>query len=141
LWRALRLDAVVILAVVAVVHWFFLRPLLDLHGADYLADKLLHIVVPAMIVLGWLVFGPRQRITRAEFGPFLVLPVVWLVYTLIRGAIVHWYPYPFIDVDVHGYLYVAMACLGVSVLMLGLAVGSQLLDPRLPGTGLLTEGT
>src|SRR5690242_4238540 len=44
--RALRLDAVVLIAVVGVVHFFFLRPLLELDGADYLADKLLHMVVP-----------------------------------------------------------------------------------------------
>jgi uncharacterized membrane protein len=64
-WRVLRLDAVVGITVTAVVHWFFLRPLLDLHGGDYVADKLLHVVVPLLAVAGWLVFGPRGRIALA----------------------------------------------------------------------------
>ena len=30
----------------------------------------------------------------------MVFPIVWVVYTMIRGAIVGWYPYPFLDPDV-----------------------------------------
>ncbi len=86
-----------------VVHFFFLRPLLDLDGADLLADKLLHMVVPLLAVIGWFAFGPRGRAARADLVPFLVLPVFWLAYTLVRGAFVDWYPYPFIDVVEHGY--------------------------------------
>ena len=83
-WRALRLDAIVICFGGGVVHFFFLRPLLDLHGADLVADKLLHLVVPLLAVVGWVAFGPRGRATRADLAPFLVVPVVWLVYTLVR---------------------------------------------------------
>src|SRR5688572_2547329 len=56
-FRALRLDALVLAVGGGVVHWFLLRPLLDLDGADLLADKLLHIVVPLLCLVGWVVFG------------------------------------------------------------------------------------
>lgn len=121
LWRALRLDAVVICLGGGIVHFFFLRPLLDLDGWDLAADKLLHVVVPVLAVVGWVRFGPRGRATTADLGPFLVLPVFWLGYTLVRGAFVDWYPYPFIDVGEHGYGVVALNCLGVSLLMLLIA--------------------
>ena len=39
LLRVLRLDAVLGIAVTGVVHWFFLRPIMNLDGASYLADK------------------------------------------------------------------------------------------------------
>lgn len=130
-WRALRLDAVVICFGGGVVHFFFLRPLLHLHGADLLADKLLHVVVPVLAVVGWLAFGPRGRASRADLGPFLVVPVFWLLYTLVRGAFVDWYPYPFVDVGLHGYGVVALNSVGVSALMLGLALGAVWLDARL----------
>ncbi len=132
-WRALRLDAVVICFGGGVVHFFLLRPLLDLSGADLLADRLLHVVVPLLAVVGWLVFGPRDRVSRADLGPFLVVPVGWLVYTLVRGAFVDWYPYPFIDVDELGYAAVVVNAVVVSALMLGLALVALWLDPRLPG--------
>ena len=49
-----------------VVHFFLLRPLLDLDGADYVADKLLHMVVPVLAFVGWALFGPRPRIDWRE---------------------------------------------------------------------------
>ena len=42
-WRVVRLAAVVGITVTGVVHFLLLRPLLDLDGADYVADKLLHL--------------------------------------------------------------------------------------------------
>lgn len=131
LWRALRLNAVVICFGGGIVHFFFLRPLLDLSGWDLVADRLLHVVVPLLAVVGWVRLGPRRRASTADLGPFLVLPVFWLGYTLIRGAIVDWYPYPFIDVLEHGYGVVALNCLGVGLLMLLLAWAAVRADQRL----------
>ena len=130
-WRALRLNGVVLAVGGGIVHWFLLRPLLDLHGPDYVADKLLHIVVPLVALLGWVVYGPRNRVDGTDLLGFLVVPVVWLAYTLIRGAIVNWYPYPFIDVNQHGYPAIAAISLALAALLLGLASGAMWLDRRL----------
>lgn len=133
LWRALRTDAVVLILLAGVVHFFLLRPLLDLEGLDLVADRLLHMVVPVFAVTGWLVFGPRGRLRTADLAPFLVLPVGWLAYTLVRGAVVDWYPYPFIDVGEHGYARVLATCAAVSLLMLLIAGGAVWLEGRLGG--------
>ncbi|MBA2465695.1 MAG: Pr6Pr family membrane protein [Nocardioidaceae bacterium] len=130
-WRVLRLDAVVCIAVTGVVHWFFLRPLLDLSGASYVADKMLHVVVPILAVSGWLWVGPRGRASRSELLPSLVLPVVWLVLTLVGGALTGWYPYPFLDVDDLGYVRVAVNTVGVAVLFLLIAASVIRLERRL----------
>lgn len=130
-WRALRLDAVVLATVGGLVHFFFLRPLLDLTGWDLVADRMLHIAVPLLALVGWLVLGPRGRATTADLAPFLVLPVGWLVYTLVRGEIVDWYPYPFIDVDEHGYAVVAVNALAVAAAMVLAAWGATVLERRL----------
>jgi hypothetical protein len=130
-WRALRLDAVVLATVGGLVHFFFLRPLLDLKGWDLAADKLLHIAVPALALVGWLAFGPRGRAAISDLGPFLVLPVGWLVYTLVRGELVEWYPYPFIDVNEHGYGVVLVNALAIAAAMVLAAAGATVLDRRL----------
>ncbi len=132
-WRAVRLDAMVICFGGGIVHFFLLRPLLNLSGPDLLADRLLHVVVPLFALVGWLAFGPRDRVSRGDLGPFLVIPVFWLVYTLVRGAFVDWYPYPFIDAGELGYALVAVNAVVVSALMLGLAALASWLDPHLPG--------
>jgi hypothetical protein len=51
---------------------------------------------------------------------WLIFPAVWLGYTLVRGAIVDWYRYPFVNVAVKGYLSVALACIGIAVLFVAL---------------------
>lgn len=132
-WKVVRLNAIVAIAITGLVHWFLLRPLLDLSGGDYVADKLLHVVAPVLAIVGWGFFGPRGRAERSLLWPSLIYPIGWLVYTLVRGAIVDWYPYPFLDVNLHGYPQALVACAGVALLLLALTWAAIRLDPRLPG--------
>ncbi|HXH80019.1 Pr6Pr family membrane protein [Nocardioides sp.] len=129
-WRTLRLTSLVAITVTGVVHWFLLRPLLDLSGADYLADKLLHLAVPLVAVIGWAVFGPRGRVQGRDVVASLAFPVVWLSYTLLRGAITGFYPYPFLDVDAEGYAAVSVVSLGIAVLFVGVAAVAWKGDER-----------
>ncbi|HWU23531.1 MAG TPA: Pr6Pr family membrane protein, partial [Nocardioides sp.] len=120
------------IAVTGIIHWFLLRPLLDLHGADLLADKLLHVVVPLLAVGGWVAFGPRGLIRSADLAPSAIFPALYLAWTLIHGAVSGWYPYPFVDVDEHGYLIVLLNTLGVIVLLTAICLLALRLDRRLP---------
>jgi hypothetical protein len=130
LWRVLRLDAVVGITVTGLVHWFFLRPLLHLTGWSYATDKVLHVAVPLLALVGWIAFGPRPRVTGRVVLLGLVYPVGWLVLTLVVGAATGWYPYPFLDVGARGAGAVAVASLGVAVLVVALSVLVWLVDRR-----------
>ncbi len=130
-WHVGRLAAVTAITVTAIVHWFLLRPLLDLSGLSLLADKLLHVVVPALAVIGWLVFGPRGRASYRDLLPALAFPIVWLLYTMAHGAATGWYPYPFLDVTDLGYAQVVVNAAGVSILLALVTAGLVWLDPRL----------
>jgi hypothetical protein len=68
-WRVVRIAAVSGITVTGLVHWFLLRPLLHLDGADLVADKLLHLVVPILAVVGWLVFRPATPRRLAGLPP------------------------------------------------------------------------
>jgi hypothetical protein len=132
-FRVLRLDAVLSIAVTGVVHWFLLRPILDLEGASYVADKLLHVVVPLLAVVGWLVFGPRGLLRGSDVPPALVWPIAYLLLILATGPIFDWYPYPFLDVAQHGLGVVLLNALGITVLFLAVAFAMAWGDSRLPG--------
>ncbi len=131
-WRPLRLAAVVGITVTGLVHFVLLRPLLDLEGPNALADSLLHLVVPALAVAGWLVAGPRPRWARRDAGLALVWPVTWLGWTLLVGALSGWVPYPFLDAEAEGAAAVAVTCAGVTVLFLVFLTVLVALDRRLP---------
>ena len=61
----------------------------------------------------------------------MLYPFRWLVFTLVRGAVISWYPYPFIDVTQLGYGKTSLNCFWVSLLLFGLAAGATALDARL----------
>jgi hypothetical protein len=115
-WRVVRTMAISGITVTGLVHWFLLRKLLALHGADYLADRMLHLVVPILAVLGWLVFGPRPRIDWGVCLRAAVWPLAWLVVILVQAAATGWYPYPFLDHRIHSWGHVLVVCLGILVL-------------------------
>lgn len=130
-WRVARLDAVAGITITGVVHWFFLRPLLHLEGWSWVADKLLHVAVPLLAIVGWLAFGPRRRTSWSLLLPALGWPVLWLAYTLASGAVTGWYPYPFLDVTTHGYGDVLVASAGIAVALVAVLASLISLDARL----------
>jgi hypothetical protein len=100
-----------------VVHWFLLHPLDDFRSLLWASDTLVHIIVPVLVVLGWLVFGPRRRISVRVVLLGLVWPVLWLLYTLAVGWATGWYPYFFLDIEQTGAGGVALYCAAILILL------------------------
>jgi len=131
-WRVLRLDALLGIAVTGIVYATVLAPIHEPKGwQETSTNAVVHYVMPIGIVLGWLLFGPRPRIDLRVVGWALAWPVAWLGYTLVRGAIWHWYPYPFLDVPTHGYLRVVVNSALVTVVLALVAAAFYQLDRRL----------
>ncbi len=130
LFRVLRLDAVVAIAVTGIVHYVALRPLLLLSGASWWADLGLHVMVPLLAVAGWVAFGPRPRVDLRTAAWAIVWPPLWLGWTLIIGAITGWYPYPFLNAGVLGYPRVLVTSLVVTVVFLVLIGLVAVVDRR-----------
>ncbi|GAB2555193.1 Pr6Pr family membrane protein [Kribbella endophytica] len=136
LFRTLRLNGVLCIAVTGIVYWIALNHLANFTGAAAVANLLLHTIAPILGVVGWLVFGPRGRTSLEIVGWSIVYPLLWLVFTLIRGAAIGFWPYPFVDADDLGYAKVLVNCLLVALLFLALAFGAMLLDRRLNRTAV-----
>lgn len=131
LFKTLRLNGVLCIAVTGIVYHLVLAGLDELHGWAAVTNFLLHTAAPVLGVLGWLLFGPRGLTDPGIAAWSIVYPLLWLVFTLIRGEFVGFYPYPFVDVSEHGYGRVLLNCLLVAVLFLALAAGATYLDGRL----------
>jgi hypothetical protein len=121
-WRVLRLTALVCISVTGIVYSTVLARIHQPNGAaETFVNLVFHYAVPILMVLGWVLFGPRPRIDRRVWLCSLVFPAAWLAYTLVRGAIWSWYPYPFLDVLSHGYLRVAANSVAVLLVLLAVA--------------------
>ena len=91
------------IAIVGVTYSFLLRDLWNPQGAEKVADVLLHDFVPLLYVAYWLVFVPKGRLRWNDVLYWLPYPLIYFGYSLVRGAMTGWYPYPFIDVNGIGY--------------------------------------
>jgi hypothetical protein len=128
LFRVVWFVALVDITITALVYHTVLASLEQLEGHAATADLLLHTVVPIMAVAGWLLFGPRGFATARVAGWALLIPIAWMVLTLVRGPIVDYYPYPFLDVRDLGYARVLLNAASVALLFVGLATATILLD-------------
>jgi hypothetical protein len=81
----------------------------------------LHYVMPAVMVVDWAVDRPSMPISFRRALLWLAFPIVYVVYSLVRGSLVGWYPYPFLDPAISGYVGVAVTSLGILVLALVLS--------------------
>ena len=116
------------ITIVGVVYSLFLRSVWDPAGWQAVADHALHDVIPLLTVLYWFVFAPKAGIVLRDVAKWLIYPIVYVAYSLVRGAFVDWYPYWFVDVTQFGYPkslahtgFVLIAFAVVGFIYLGLA--------------------
>jgi hypothetical protein len=118
-----------LLAPTAPVSWFFERPAVQTsitgciisvsliyhvalakawnpQGLQWWTNFLLHDLVPAAYVLHWLFFVPKGTLLWRQPLLWMIYPLVYLMFMLVRGSLTGFYPYPFVDVTWHGYTQV-----------------------------------
>ncbi len=52
---------------------------------------------PIIVIVDWFLAPSVPPPSRTSALWWLTFPLLWVTYTVIRGLIVDWYPYPFID--------------------------------------------
>ena len=106
---------------VGVVYQTILRQPIPLQGWPRVADDILHLYIPLLMLLYWIVFIADKKIAATTIPYWLIYPIVYLVYTLIRGHFVHFYPYPFVNVTALGYRKVLLNSALLVIFFLGLS--------------------
>jgi hypothetical protein len=101
--RVLRADSLLMMSVTGIVYSYLLAGERELQGLQHLTNAIQHYWGPALVVATWAVFGPRGWLKPSHIVTALAIPIVWLLYSLARGAAISAYPYPFVDVLEYGY--------------------------------------
>lgn len=95
---AIRPGVVLYMSMTGVVYAVLLAPVAaDVGLTAKWVDTIVHVIAPIVVLADWLLSPPARRPEMADIPKWLVFPVAWLVYSFIRGGLVDWYPYPFID--------------------------------------------
>lgn len=121
-WRVLRLDTLLMIIVTGLIFNLILAKEESLSGWPLVSNNFVHIITPILTTLVWLIAGPRGLISWSVIGGALVIPVVYVAWALIRGAVINAYPYPFLNVAENGYAYVISYVGGLIVLAVVLAL-------------------
>jgi hypothetical protein len=99
--------------IVGLVYNIVLRSVWHPQGLQKLADELLHVAVPLLFIIYWLLFAPKNSLQWMHAFRWLIFPAVYLVYAMIRGGIEGFYPYPFLDANTLTFGRVFMNCVGL----------------------------
>ena len=126
-----RGAAVLYLVITGLVYWTLLANTINAQTIGWEND-VVHGVMPAVLVLDWLISPPTKRLSFGKAGRWLAFPILYLAVSLIRGPIVRWWPYDFLDpTQPGGYAHVttwSFIVTGIFVLFMLLItwVGNQL---------------
>ncbi|PKA67475.1 hypothetical protein ATI02_0174 [Pseudomonas baetica] len=112
------------IAVVGLAYSVLLRHLWHPEGWQFIADELLHDVMPLLFLGYWWLCVPKGTLRLWHLPLWLIYPLVYFIYALLRGHLLGAYAYPFIDVAVLGYPQVFINAGGILVgfVVIGLAV-------------------
>jgi hypothetical protein len=86
------------------------------------SSQLLHFWIPSYVILDWIFAPGRSPIPWRRLWLVLIYPLAWGGFTMIRGAVVGWYPYFFLDPgQVSGPLEFAAYSAAILLVITGLA--------------------
>ncbi|CAN5278520.1 Pr6Pr family membrane protein [soil metagenome] len=133
-WFAVaRASVVTYMVVTGVVYNLLLRGLLVQGATVPWSNEVLHLIAPIYLVVDWLFAPGRTRMPAKDTWFVIGFPIVWVVYTLLRGPIAtdpylhtnYWYPYPFLNPETadEGYFTVAFYVIMIAALVCATAAG------------------
>lgn len=97
-FSSFRGAVTVYMAGTGLVYALLLTPAgIDLGLTEPWVDWSLHVVGPLAVVADWLARPPGTGLTKLAPAIWLAFPTVYLGYTLVRGVVVDWYPYRYLD--------------------------------------------
>ncbi|MDI2591771.1 Pr6Pr family membrane protein [Pseudomonas sp. 681] len=118
------------IVVVCLAYSLLLRHLWHPEGWQFIADELLHDIMPLLFLAYWWLYVPRGTLRLWHILLWTIYPLVYFGYVLLRGHLLSAYVYPFVDVGTLGYPQVFINAGGILAGFLGIAVVLVGLDRR-----------
>lgn len=111
----------VYITVVGLVYQVVLRHTWDPTGLQKIVDELLHSVIPVMVIIFWYLYENKASVKFGQLPKWLIYPLLYLVYVLVRGHFSGFYPYPFLNVGQIGWQSVWVNSAVITVLFIGIS--------------------
>ncbi|MEY3408183.1 MAG: hypothetical protein RL038_1244 [Actinomycetota bacterium] len=124
-----RLSVTGFAVIVGVVYNLMLRdvapnPLDANYEWPVIPNEILHVWGPILIVIDWFWSRRFVRMPASSLKWIFVYPILWITFTVVRGYVDGWWPYPFLDPNepagvVGMLIYLAVILIFFSVVSIG----------------------
>nr|WP_321410985.1 Pr6Pr family membrane protein [uncultured Allomuricauda sp.] len=132
--KATPMALTVFMVVVGLVYQLLLRDIGNPTGLQMVVDELLHTIIPVFMYVYWLMFCARTVVSGKQLSKWLLYPLGYSVFMMVRGHFSGFYPYPFFNVTELGLgttlLNIALVFLLMLLIMTALFFLGKLLQPR-----------
>ena len=116
-----RGAATLFMTITGITYFLLLRGIEDqLQTPIPWVNIVLHYAFPIAILIDWFVSPIARKITFRQTLTWLAFPIAYVTYSLIRGPIAGWYPYPFLDPTTDGG-YAKIIIVGIGIATIALA--------------------
>lgn len=78
-------------------------------------NTVLHYIIPVAVFVDYLIDRPKTKMSFKKLLVWLLFPIAYVTYSLIRGAVGGWYPYPFLNPNNSSYLHVGAIVLALFI--------------------------
>lgn len=85
-------------------------------------NAVLHYIIPLAVLVDYIIDRPLKTDFNKALT-WLAFPLVYLIYTMMRGALTNWYPYPFLNPTPYGFGLVILTVVGIIAVALLLTWG------------------
>lgn len=90
------------------------------------ANLVFHKIMPIVVVIDWIIVPIKKKLRYGIISKWLVFPIAFVLYSEIRGPIVSWYPYPFLNPETAGG-YMGVTLYSIGILLFALLLGFLLI--------------
>lgn len=88
----------VYITVVGLVYQILLRHTWSPTGIQMIVDETLHSVIPVLTIIYWYLYESKSKLHYNQIPRWMLFPLTYLIYILVRGNYSGFYPYPFVNV-------------------------------------------
>ena len=101
--RSVQAATSAFILMVGIAYHVLLASRFQQTGLNWWTNLLLHYIDPLLYCTWWILLAEKEALEFRTAFRWMLFPIAYFIYSLIRGFIIGWYPYFFVDVNNLGY--------------------------------------
>jgi len=106
---AVRAAIALYILIVAIVYHALLSKIHNPTGLSAITNIVTHYLLPLLYLMDWAVFANKRGMRYKHLPLWVIFPLIYGGFNIVRGIFTGFYPYPFLDVNTRGALSVGIA--------------------------------